>query len=74
MLLFVLSDHLKAKASAAYNQTVTANIISIVKHGRLPDDSKCEVFLEEKRIPGGNREGFPDLPEGEHVKILSVIK
>ena len=64
----------KAKASAAYNQTATANIISIVKHGRLPDDSKCEVFLEGKRIPSGNWGGFPDLPEGEHVKILSVIK
>ena len=55
----------KAKASAAYNQTVTSNIISIVKDGRLPDDSKCEAFMEGKRIPGGDRTGFPELPIGE---------
>ena len=52
----------KAKASAAYNQTVTSNIISIVIDGRLPDDSKCEAFMEGKRIPGGDRTGFPELP------------
>ena len=55
----------KAKASAAYNHTATANIISIVKKGRLPDSSKCEAFLDRKRIPGGDRTGFPELPEGE---------
>ena len=38
----------KAKASAAYNQTATSNIISIVKNGRLPDNSKCEAFMEGK--------------------------
>ena len=56
----------KAKASAAYNQTVTSNIISIVKYGKLPDDSKCEAFMGGSRIPGGDRTGFPELPEGEH--------
>ena len=55
----------KAKASAAYNQTATSNIISIVKNGRLPDNSKCEAFMEGKRIPGGDRSGFPELPIGE---------
>ena len=53
----------KAKASAAYNQFATTNIISIIKHGSLPDDSRCEAFLDGKRLPGGNREDFPDLPE-----------
>ena len=55
----------KAKASAAYNQAATSNIISIVKDGRLPDNSKCEAFMEGKRVPGGNRTGFPELPIGE---------
>ena len=55
----------KAKASAAYNQQSTTNIISIVQHGRLPEGSRCEAFLERKRIPGGSRDGFPDLPEGK---------
>ena len=38
----------KAKASAAYNQTATSNIISIVKSGRLPDNSKCEALWRGK--------------------------
>ena len=45
----------KAKASAAYNQQVTTNIISILRHGKLPDNSKYEAFLDTKRIPGGDR-------------------
>ena len=53
----------KAKASAAYNQQVTTNIISIVKDGKLPDASKCEVFLDQKRIPGGDKTGHPALPQ-----------
>ena len=53
----------KAKASAAYNQYSTTNIMSIIKHGKLPDDSKCEAFLDGRRIPGGVRDGFPDLPQ-----------
>ena len=55
----------KAKASAAYNQTATSNIIMIMKHGKLPENSKCEAFLDGKRVPGGDRTGFPDLPEGK---------
>ena len=43
----------KAKPSAAYNQEATANILSILKHGKLPDDSRCEAFMEGERIPGG---------------------
>ena len=62
----------KAKASAAYNHTATTNIISIVKEGRLPDSSKCEAFLDGKRIPGGDRTGFPELPEGELNYITNV--
>ena len=50
------------KASAAYNQMATNNIILIIKHGRLPEFSRCEAFINGKRIPGGDRHGFPDLP------------
>ena len=53
----------KVKGSAAYNQQATTNIISIIKHGKLPAESKCEAFLERKRIPGGNRTGYPALPQ-----------
>ena len=53
----------KAKSSATYNQQATTTIISIIKDGELPEDSRCEAFLERKRIPGGNRTGFPDLPD-----------
>ena len=62
----------KAKASAAYNQTATSNIISIVKNGRLPDNSKCEAFMEGKRIPGGDRSGFPELPIGELKRRIQL--
>ena len=51
----------KAKSSAAYNQQSTSNIISIIKHGILPDNVKCEAFLGRKRIPGGDRMSFPSL-------------
>ena len=54
----------KAKASAAYNQTATSCIVSIIKYGKIPDDIHCEAFLERKRIPGGIRTEFPGLPEG----------
>ena len=50
------------KASAAYNRQATTNIISILGHGKLPDNSKCEAFLDRKRIPGGDRTDFPCLP------------
>ena len=64
----------KAKASAAYNQTVMSTIISIVKYGKLPDDSKCEAFMGGSRIPGGDRTGFPELPKGERkVDVVSVL-
>ena len=54
----------KAKSSAAYNQFATSNIISIVKYGKLPDESRCEAFLERKRIKGGNRDNLSALPTG----------
>ena len=44
----------KAKGSDAYNQQATTDIISIVKYGKMPDDSKCEAFLNQKKIPGGD--------------------
>ena len=53
----------KAKASAAYNQQATTNIISIMKTGKLPVGSKCEAFYCGKRIEGGDRTGFPPLPD-----------
>ena len=52
----------KAKGSAAYNQEATTNIISIIKSGKLPNGSKCEAFLDGKRIPGGDRSVHPPLP------------
>lgn len=55
----------KAKGSAAYNQEATKNIISIVKDGKLPFDSRCEAFRNGKRILGGDRSGFPPLDEGK---------
>ena len=39
-----------------------------MKNGKLPDDSKCEAFLDGKRVPGGDRTGVPDLPEGKLVE------
>ena len=39
-----------------------------MKNGKLPDDSKCEAFLDGKRVPGGDRNGVPDLPEGKLVE------
>ena len=55
----------KAKPSAAYNQQATTNIMSIVKDGVLPENSRCEAFLGRKRIRGGDRTGFPELPDGK---------
>ena len=55
----------KCKPSAAYNQQATTNIISIMKEGKLPDSSKYEAFINGKRIPGGDRSMFPDLPKGK---------
>ena len=55
----------KAKGSAAYNQSATSIIISIVKNGRIPDGIKCEAFLDGKRLPGGDQSDFPELPEGK---------
>ena len=65
------------KASAAYNHTATNNIISIVKRGRLPEFSRCEAFIDGKRIPRGERNGFPYLPTGkfkltEHEKLQTL--
>jgi len=59
----VVSVFSKAKGSAAYNQQATTNILSIVKHGELPANCKCEAFLDGKRLPGGDRTGLPDLPD-----------
>ena len=64
----------KAKGSAAYNQTATLNIISIIKEGKLPDDSKCEAFLNMRRIPGGNMNGCPELPEGGKLSDLESLE
>ena len=74
VVLYCLS---KAKGSAAYNQQVTTNIIYIDKNGELPNDSRCEPFLDRKRIPSGNTAGFPDLPEDklsqwESIQLLYV--
>ena len=55
----------KAKGSAAYNQQATANIISIIKTGRLPTGSKSEAFYEQKRILGGDLTSHPALQEGK---------
>ncbi len=63
---------IKANKSVAYNQQATTNIISIVKHGKLPADSRCEAFIERKRIPGGNWTDFPDLPEGKLMDVDSM--
>ena len=52
----------KAKASVVHNQQATTNIISIVRQGKLPDNSRREAFLDKKRISGDDRTGFPDLP------------
>ena len=41
----------KANGNAAYNEEAMANIISIIKSGKLPDGSKCEALLDGKRIP-----------------------
>ena len=54
----------KRKPSAAYNQQATTNIISIEKEGKLPDNSKCEAFIDGERVPGGDRSGFPALRTG----------
>ena len=66
----------KAKGSAAYNQQDTTNIVSMVKHGRLPDSSQCEAFMSRKRIPGGDCMGFPPLDSnklGEWVNVDPVF-
>ncbi len=62
----------KTKPSAAYNQQATTNIISIFQHGKLPEDSRCEAFLDRKRIPGGDLTGLPDLPEGKLLEWESM--
>ena len=59
VVLYVFS---KAKASAAYNQFSNTISMSILKHGTVPKNSKCEALQDGKRIPGGIREGFPVLP------------
>ena len=62
----------KVKASAAYNHTATSNIIPIVKNGTLPDNSKCEAFMEGEKIPGGDQSGFPELPIGELKRRIQL--
>ena len=64
------------KGSAAYNQQATSNIITIVKERKLANNSKCEAFLDQMRIPGGDQTGmtgeaFPDLLDGlsEHTSL-----
>ena len=51
------------KETIAYNQFSTTNIMSVIKHGALPDDNKCEAFLDRKHTWGSFRDGFPDLPQ-----------
>lgn len=55
----------KYKSSAASNHQATTNIISIVKDGKMPEGTKCEAFLDQKRIPGGDTTGHPALPQGK---------
>jgi len=64
----------KAKGSAAYTQTVTTNILSIIKEGKLPDDSKCEAFLNMGRIPGGNVDKFPQLLEQGKLSYVETLE
>ena len=33
-----------------------------MKTGELPDGSKCEAFINGKRVPGGDRSSHPPLP------------
>ena len=63
----------KAKASTAYNQQATTNIISILRRGKLPDNSKCEDFLDRKRIPRGGRMDFPCLPHDGLCNIDVIL-
>ena len=67
----VVYDKRKANSRAAYNQTVTSSVLSIVKQGKIPDGRKYEAFINEKRAPGGNWTGVPDLPKviSEHVSL-----
>ena len=62
----------RAKASAVYNQQVTTNSIFILRHEKLPNNSKYEAFLDRKRIPGGDRTYFPCLPR-DKLSYLEVI-
>ena len=59
---FVVLCFSQEKAITAYNQTATNNIILIMKHGRLPEFSRCETFIDDKRITGGDRQSSPYLP------------
>jgi hypothetical protein len=67
----VVNTLTKAKASVAYNQYSTTQIMSIIKHSALPDDSKDEAFLDGKQIPGGVRDGLPDLPQDKLLECES---
>ena len=64
----------KAKGSAAYNQTATTNIISIVMDGKLPDGSKCEAFTGGKRIPGGDKSLHPTLQSYEKLSEWETME
>ena len=55
----------KAKVSATYNQTVTSNLVLIVKDIRLPDNIKFKVFMGQSRIPGGDWTHFSSLSKDE---------
>ena len=37
-----------------------------MKHGKLPEFIRCEAFIDCKRIPGGDRHSFLDLPTGKY--------
>ena len=53
----------KAKPSAAYDAVANEVILSVLKEGKLPDNCKCEAFIDKKRVPGGDRSSHPPLPD-----------
>ena len=53
LVVFAMS---KESGSAAYNHTVLEDVMSILKTGRLSDGSRAEAFINQTRIPGGERD------------------
>ena len=62
LVVFAMS---KESGSAAYDHTVLEDVMSILKTGRLSDGSRAEAFINQTRIPGGERDDrkYP-LPSG----------